>query len=122
MTEERKVSMKGQMLPGVAGICMYMLLVALVGAFGVFQGKIGAGTADRYAVLAICSLVVVGVFGLLRMRRWGWAVVLTGTLLSSGMYIFIARMTHNPGTYVMSALDFCFFLYLVRTEVRDRLL
>ena len=108
------------MLPGVAGICLYMLVVSLFGAIGVFQGRFG-DRAGRFAVLAVCSMVLVGVFGLLRMRRWGWALVTGGTLVLSGMYAYMSHAIHNPGMLVMAALDLCMFLYLIRTEVRDRL-
>ena len=112
--------MKGRLLPGVAGIAIYMLVVAMIGVFGVFQGRF-VDRSGRYAVLAVCTLVVIGVFGLLRMRRWGWALVLAGTLLLSAMYAFLSHAVHNPGMLVMAGLDLCLFLYLVRQEVRDRL-
>jgi O-antigen/teichoic acid export membrane protein len=109
----------GGMLPGIAGICLYMLVVALIGVVGVFRG-VYQGEA-RYVVLPVCTLIVVGVFGLLRLRRWGWALVMAGALLMSAMYGFMARTMHQPGMWVMAGLDFCFFLYLVRPETRERL-
>jgi hypothetical protein len=108
------------MLPGVAGICLFMMTVALVGVVGVLNGQfVGAGA--RYGVLPICSMIVIGVFGLLRMRRWGWALVLAGTLLLSLGYVYMSRAAHDARLLVMSGLTLCFFLYLVRTEVRERL-
>jgi hypothetical protein len=105
------------MLPGIAGICMYMLVVALAGVFGVWRGAYPA-----MVVLPICTMVVVGVFGLLRLRRWGWALVTAGSLLLSGMYGWMARSMGQPRLWVMAGLDLCLFLYLVRQETRDRLL
>ena len=110
---------KGKLLPGIAGICMWMLVVALVGVMGALNG-VYTGHA-RYVVLPVATMIVVGVFGLLRMRRWGWAVVLAGTLLISVMYGYTARTTGNAGLWVMSLLNLCFFLYLSRTEVRERM-
>jgi len=52
------------MLPGVAGICMFMLVVSVVGVVGVFTGQF-SGTGARYGVLPVCTMIVVGVFGLL---------------------------------------------------------
>ncbi|HWG16945.1 MAG TPA: hypothetical protein VN678_03735 [Acidobacteriaceae bacterium] len=104
------------MLPGIAAIAMYMLVVAIVGAFGSLRG-----TFPPMIALPICTLIVVGVFGLLRMRRWGWALVTAGSLLFAFAYSWIARRGHIPGLWVMAALDLCMFLYLIRTEVRDRL-
>ena len=108
-------SPRGQMLPGIAGICLYMLVVALAGAFGAMNRVFPALIA-----LPICSLIVVGVFGLLRLRRWGWALVTSGSLLLSFAYGWIA-LHSTPRFWVMSGLDLCMFLYLIRAEVRERL-
>jgi len=107
---------QGQMLPGIAGICIYMLVVALVGVFGVLRRVF-----PPMVVLPICTMVVVGVFGLLRLRRWGWALVTAGSLFLSGMYGWMAKSMGQPRFWVMAALDLCFFLYLVRQETRERL-
>ncbi len=107
------------MLPGIAGIAMFMLLVSMIGAFGALRG-IYPGAA-RYVVLGICTMVMIGVFGLLRLRRWGWALVIGGCLMMSIGYVFVSRATHNPGLLVMAAFALLFFLYLSRTEVRERL-
>jgi hypothetical protein len=107
---------RGQLLPGIAGICLYMLVVAITGAFGALRG-----VYPTMIALPICTLIVVGVFGLLRMRRWGWAIVAAGSLLLSIMYGWLARHLAVPRLWVMSALDLCMFLYLIRAEVRERL-
>ena len=108
---------KGQMLPGIAAIAMYMLVVAIIGAFGAVRGAFPAMIA-----LPIATLIVAGVFGLLRMRRWGWALVTAGTLLLVFAYGWSARHLGASRLWVMAALDLCMFLYLIRTEVRDRLI
>ncbi|MEO9072606.1 MAG: hypothetical protein ABI286_06610 [Edaphobacter sp.] len=108
------------MLPGVAGICLFMLVVSTVGVVGVLDGQF-TGLAARYGVLPVCTMIVVGVFGLLRLKRWGWALVLGGTLMLSLGYLFMSRVAHNPRLLVMAGLALCFFLYLVRPEVRERL-
>jgi hypothetical protein len=118
MVEERKVvDVKGQMLPGVAGICMFMIFMTMVaglkGAYGVGGGK--------YAVLGLCSLLAVGIFGLLRLAKWGWALVTAGCLmLSLGDFYFFEK-THGGFFLVRALFSLLFFLYLVRTEVRERL-
>ena len=48
------------MLPGVAGIAMWMLVVASVGVFGAING-VYVGHA-RYVVLPVCTMIVIGVF------------------------------------------------------------
>jgi len=104
------------MLPGIAGIALYMMVVAIVGAFGALRGVFPPMIA-----LPVCTLIVIGVFGLLRLRRWGWALVTAGTLLFSFAYGWTARHMGMDRLWVMAALDLCMFLYLIRGEVRARL-
>lgn len=113
---EQRPNPRGQMLPGIAGICLYMMVVALTGVFGAVRGAFPPMIA-----LPVCTLLVVGIFGLLRLRRWGWAMVTAGSLLISLMYGWMARHMALPRLWVMAGLDLCMFLYLVRAQVRDRL-
>lgn len=111
---------KGVLLPGVAGIATFLLLLALLNTFAALKGIFGVG-GGRYGVLAVSTLLVVGVFGLLRMRRWGWAIVTAGALLLAAGYLFLFSRTHQASMLVQSLFGIVFFLYLVRTEVRERL-
>ena len=61
------------MLPGVAGICLFMATLVMINAFAALQGKFGTGEG-KYGVLALCTFLAAGVCGLLRLRRWGWAL------------------------------------------------
>src|SRR6195952_3811308 len=98
------------MLPGIAGICMFLLLVTMLNAFGALRGAFGSPAA-KYSVLAICTLLLVGIFGLLRLLRWGWALVLGGCLVMSlGDLIFFAH-THAGFFIVRGLLEMVFFLY-----------
>jgi hypothetical protein len=119
--EIKKLQAKaGGMLPGVAGICMFMLVLTLMNAFAALRNIYGPGRG-KYGVLGICTLLAAGVFGLLRMKRWGWALVLGGCLtlfLGNLMYF---RQTHAAPYLVQGLFALVFFLYLVRTEVRERL-
>ncbi|MBB5327432.1 hypothetical protein [Tunturiibacter gelidoferens] len=108
------------MLPGVAGISLFMLVLTLVNAFAALTGKFGVGSA-KYGVLALCTLLAAGVFGLLRLRRWGWALVLGGCLTLCLGNLFVFEKTHAGPYLVQGLFALLFFLYLVRTEVRDRL-
>ena len=114
--DEARDGVKGQMLPGIAGICVYMLVVALVGVFGALRG-----VYPPLVALPVCTMIAIGVFGLMRLRRWGWALVTAGSLFLSGMYGWMARSMSQPRFWVMAALDLCFFLYLVRQETREQL-
>ena len=70
---------------------------------------------------APATVLVVGLFGLLRMRRWGHAIVLAGCLLLSASYFYIFTRIHQGPSVVQGLFMLLFFLYLVRPEVRDRM-
>ena len=125
MDEEQKSAAEqkpavGQMLPGVAGICLFMLFLTIMNVFGALRNAFGSGIT-KYGVLSLCTLLVVGIFGLLRMRRWGWALVLAGcVLLFTGDFLFFEK-THTGFFLIRGMFSLVFFLYLVRDEVRSRL-
>lgn len=108
------------MLPGMAMIGLYLLVLSMVNAFAAAAGKYGLGGA-KYAILAICTILVVGVFGLLRLLRWGWAIVSAGCVLMAAGYFYGFHRTHIAPYIVQGLFSLVFFLYLSRTEVRERL-
>jgi hypothetical protein len=119
--EIRKLQAKaGGMLPGVAGICMYMLLITIINVFAALQGKFGQDRG-KFGMLALCTLLAAGIFGLLRLQRWGWSLVLAGCLTLFLGYMMYFRQTHAAPYAVQGLFSLMFFLYLVRPEVRDRL-
>jgi len=111
---------KQKLLPGIAMIGVWMLVVALFGVFGALNGKF-PGPYANYAVLMICTMIVAGVFGMLMLRRWGWALVLGAVVLASGAYLYNALQMHILPLYIMAGLHLFFFLYLIRPEVRERM-
>lgn len=108
-----------RMLPGMAMIAVFMLVVALLNVFAAWRGAYGYGSV-RIAALLLCTLFVIGVFGFLRLRRWGLALLLAGTLSLSIGYSYIFLHTHRPGMLLPAAFTLVFFLYLVRDDVRQR--
>ena len=108
------------MLPGVAGISMFLLLVTMLNAFGAIRGAFGPAGA-KFSVLAVCTLLLTGIFGLLRLQRWGWALVLGGCLMMALGDMYFFAHTHVGFFMVRGLLELVFFLYLSRTEVRERL-
>jgi hypothetical protein len=108
------------MLPGIAGISLYMLLMAMLNAYSATRGSFGDGTA-KYSILGIATLLVIGVFGLLRLLRWGWALVIAATLVMAFGYFYGFHRTHFPAYIIQGLFALVFFLYLSRTEVRERL-
>ena len=118
---QRLQARAGGMLPGIAGISMFMIFMTILNAFAALRGAFGTSPGTRYSVLAICTLLAVGVFGLLRLRKWGWAIVTAGCLLlSSGDFFFFER-TKTGFFLICALLVLVFFLYLVRAAVRDRM-
>jgi hypothetical protein len=108
------------MLPGMALIGMYLLVLAMLNAFAAARGSFGNGGA-KYSILAICTLLAVGVFGLLRLLRWGWAIVSAGCVLMAAGYFYGFHRTHIAPYIIQGLFALVFFLYLSRTEVRERL-
>ena len=108
------------MLPGVAGICLFMAVLTIFNAVAALQNKFGTGNG-KYGVLALCTLLAAGVYGLLRMRRWGWALVLGGCLTLGLGNFFVFEKIHAGQFLLQGLFAMVFFLYLVRTEVRSRL-
>ena len=112
---------KGKMLPGVAGVALFLLVLTLLNVFAAVRGAFGSSSI-KYGVLALCTILVIGLFGLLKMRRWGHAIVLAGCLLLSASYFYVFTRIHQPATIVQGMFMLLFFLYLVRPEVRERML
>ncbi len=112
------------MLPGMAMIAIFILFYAMINVFAAWRGAYGTGIV-RTSAFCICTLFVIGVYGFLRLRRWGWALMLGGTLFLA-MYDVVQFVRSGLGVarggaiLVQSAFATIFFLYLVRTEIRDR--
>jgi len=108
------------MLPGVAGICMFLLFFTIVNVYAALRNAYGSGFG-KYGVLAICTLLAAGTFGLLRLYRWGWSLVVAGCLLVAAGDMYFFSKTHVGFFLIRALFELLFFLYLARTEVRDRL-
>jgi len=108
------------MLPGMAAIGIYMLFISMYTAFKMIHAT-AIPSATRYSILGISTLVVIGVFGLLQLRRWGWALVSAGCLLMAAGCFYVFHRTHVAPYLIQGLFALLFFLYLGRTEVRERL-
>ena len=99
----------------MAGIALYMFVLAGVVGFGAATGRFPR------LFLIVCLLFVAAAVGLIRLYRWGWALTTAASflLMSYGVWAYVR--THMAAALVMSFLNLIFFLYLVRPEVRDRL-
>jgi hypothetical protein len=104
----------------MAMIGMYLLLLSMLNVFAAARGVYGAG-APRVSIMAVCALMAVGVLGMLRLRRWGWAITSAGCVLMAAGYFYGFHMAHRPPYIVQGLFALVFFLYLSRPEVRERL-
>jgi hypothetical protein len=109
-----------RMLPGMAMISIFMLFVSLANAVNVIVHRAQFRTSALYAILAVATLILIGVFGFLRLKRWGWALLLGGCFFYSLGNVLLFYQTHLPGYLLPAAFSMVFFLYLVRTEIRER--
>ncbi len=119
MTEQPRF--KGPaMLPGMAMIAIFMLFIALANSINVIVHRAITRPSATYAILFVSSMIVLGVFGFLRLRRWGWALLLGGCFFYSLGNVVLFAQTRLPGYLLPAAFSMVFFLYLVRTEIRER--
>lgn len=102
-------------LPGLAAISLYMLLLAVV----IVVGVVGRHYPPILLVLPVFLIAASG--GLLLLLRWAWALALAAVLMLSGYNLWIFARMHMFAALVQGLLNLVFFLYLVRTEVREKL-
>ena len=102
-------------LPGMAGIALWMLGLAILELVGVLTHP------HPTPVLALCTVFAAAGLGMIQRRRWGWALTLGAVFCSMcfGCYMLF-RFRQAPGGF-MAFINLVFFLYLVRGEVIERL-
>jgi len=103
-------------LPGLAAISLYLLVLAGVIVVGVVAGR-------RYPplFLVFAAVFIAASAGLLLLLRWAWALALAAVFLLAVYDLWIFTSLHQAPALVQGLLNLVFFLYLVRTEVRERL-
>ena len=107
-------------LPGMAAISLWMLALSIIGVIGVLTGHYPAG-GMRIAILVLSTLFAVAGLGLMRRRRWGWALSLGAVFFSMCFGFYSIFRFHQGQWIVMALVNLVFFLYLVRSEVIERL-
>lgn len=107
-------------LPGMAVIALWMLALATIGVVGVLTHRYPTRGAE-IAVLILSTLFAIGGLGLMRRRRWGWALSLGATFISMSFAFYSLAHTHAESWIVMGVANLVFFMYLVRREVLERL-
>jgi hypothetical protein len=106
---------KRGLLPGMAAIGAWMFVLCLIGLVGVTMHRL------PLVVLILCAAFAVAGQGLLRLRRWGWALTLAAVFCSALYGLWVLVKFHQVAEIAMVALNLVFFLYLVRPEVTERL-
>jgi hypothetical protein len=53
--------------------------------------------------------------------RWAWAMALAAVVLLSGYNLWLFARLHLAPSIIQGLLNLVFFLYLIRTEVREKL-
>jgi hypothetical protein len=103
-------------VPGVAAICLYLLLLAAIIIIGIVDGH-------HYPPLFLCfsAAFITASFGLLLLLRWAWALALSAVFLLAAYNLWIFSTLHQFPALVQGLLNLIFFLYLIRPEVRSRL-
>lgn len=111
---ERKRTSPSSLLPGMAVISLWMLAQCGVGLIGVFFHKLPAGAT------LICVMFAIAANGLLRLKRWGWALALAAAFLSMCYAAYVLVRFRQLPMILMLTVNLVFFLYLVRPEVIER--
>ena len=102
-------------MPGVLAIGLYLIVLAGV----IILGAVGGHYPIIFLVMAAAFITASA--GLVLMLRWAWALALSAVFLLSGYNIWVFSKTHLVSALVQGLLNLVFFLYLVRTEVREKL-
>ena len=105
------------LLPGLAAISLYLLLLSGVIILGVVSG----GHYPR-VYLVFAAIFMAAAAGLILLFRWAWALALGAVFLLAVYNLWIFATEQQTPGLVQGLLNMVFFLYLVRTEVRLRLL
>ena len=101
--------------PGFAAVCIWNLLLCGIGLIGVITHNLPP------AVIILCVIYAVAANGLLKLRRWGWALTLAAAFLSMCYGVYVLFRFHQLAMVVMIAVNLVIFLYLVRAEIIERL-
>jgi Predicted membrane protein (DUF2127) len=105
---------QAKILPGMAVICLWMLGLCGLGLIGVITHNLPPG------VMILCVIFAIAANGLLKLKRWGWALTLAAAFLSMSYGTYMLFRFHQGPMIVMVAVNLIFFLYLIRPEVLER--
>jgi len=102
-------------MPGVLAISFYMILLAAIDVYYVVAHRVG----PLYLVLS--ALFVAGALGLTMLFRWAWALTLAAVALLAALFLRAYFEDHSFAALEQGLINLVIFLYLVRTDLRDKL-
>jgi glycerol-3-phosphate acyltransferase PlsY len=102
-------------LPGLAAIGLY--LAALAGV--IIVGVVGHHYPPLFLVFSVLFFAASG--GLMLLFRWAWALGLAAVLLVAVYNSWLFSSEHLAPALVQALLNWVFFLYMIRIEVRSKL-
>jgi hypothetical protein len=102
-------------LPGLVAISAYMIVVAG------FTTVLAVQHGVHPFLLIFPVLFIAGALGLLKLLRWAWALTLAAVALMAGSCLWVYSTEHLSRFLLQGLLNLVFFLYLVRTDVRESL-
>jgi hypothetical protein len=102
-------------LPGLAAIGLYLAAIAGALIVGVVRGNY----PPLFLFFPVCLIAATG--GMMLLLRWAWALALAAVLLLAIYNMWVFSQQHVAPALVQGLLNWVFFLYLVRVEVRSKL-
>jgi hypothetical protein len=102
-------------LPGLAAIGLY--LAALAGV--IIIGVVSRHYPPLFLVFSVLFFAASG--GLMLRMRWAWALALAAVLLLAVYNGWVFSTVHLAPALVQALLNWVFFLYMIRVEVRSKL-
>lgn len=115
-TDKQTTPQRELPLPGLAAICLYLLVLAGVIILGVAGGR---HYPPLYLIFA--ALFMASSAGLVMMFRWAWSLALGAMFLLAGYNLWLFSTHHDFPFLAQGGLNLVFFLYLIRPEVRSKL-
>jgi hypothetical protein len=101
--------------PGLIAISFYMILLAGVFCFNVVTGHM----EPIYLVFSV--FFVASSLGLMFLLRWAWALALAAVAMLAATCFWQFSTQGSDSSLVQGLLNLVFFLYLVRSEVREKM-
>jgi hypothetical protein len=101
--------------PGLAAIGIYMILLAGVFCFNVVSGRM------EPIFLVFSIFFIASSLGLMFLLRWAWALALAAVALLAASFFWTFSTQGSDSSLVQGLLNLVFFLYLVRSDLREKM-